>query len=375
MRVLTIGQPDSSHSVSFIRRLRENYPEAKFWFFASSPFSFAPELSDLCDKLIRSEIPAVYYQAYWEDMYRSPLSRFSGSVALLSSTIDEFKPDFINVNAIQDAGYLLLDSINQGKLAHRNFVCNLFVWGNDLFYFQHHPLHRQKICEFLQYVDNLIPESSREHPLAYRLGFRGRTFPPVEATLVTFEELTRSFASVQVQKENLILVKSAYQSGRTLNGVALRALSNLSDLLKNWSVVLISPSLEDWRCLLGPSGDPAINVRWSSGHLSKQDFLQFLNAAKVFVSLNLSDGVSNSFLECCAARTYPILSNSSCIVDWGSESALQLDPYDAPRGEEQLRDFFVNIEGKVDGLVAKNFVSLKRYSADEVNKIVRLIFG
>jgi hypothetical protein len=308
-------------------------------------------------------------------MYKKPLSKYSGNVDLLASTINELKPNFINVNAIQDSGYLLLEAIKGGRITHKGYVCNLFVWGNDLFYFQHHPLHRTKISEFLQVVDNIIPESSREYPIAHKLGFRGKFYPPVEATLVTFEELIRPFEATQVQKENLIVVKSAYQSGRTLNGVALRALSNLSDLLSNWSIFLISPTLEDWRNLLGGSDHTVLNVSASSEHLSKSDFLGLLKRAKVFISLNLSDGVSNSFLECCASRTYPILSNSSCIVDWGKGAALQLDPYDVAGAERLLRDLFGDSPKAIENLVTQNYTSLKRYSEDEVDRIVKLVFG
>lgn len=374
MKILTIGQPDSPHSVSFARRLRINFPKVKSFFFASSPFEFAAELASYCDRLIRSPGPPVYYQAYWQDLQNRALSKFSGNPTDLVTALNELKPSHVNINAIQDAGYLLLEAMKDGNLYHKDFKVNLFVWGNDLFYFQHHPLHKNKISEVLAMVDTLVPESSREGQLAWRMGYRGKISPPIEATLITFEELTGKFSGLSRRKSNQIIIKSAFQSGRTLNGVALKALGACADLLYDWDVVLIAPGLEDWRSLQTLTDLGSVKISVSAGHLPKERFYSLLAESRLMISLNLSDGVSNTFLECCASGTYPILSTSACIADWGKDAALLLDPYDSEAAKVALRSLFLDIN-KVDLLTDKNFERLKRYQSSYVNALLQSVFS
>jgi hypothetical protein len=372
MKILTIGQPDSPHTESFLRRIKIVFPDCKSYFFASSPFNFKSELSSYADELIRSPAAPIYYQAYWQDLFVNPLSRFSGNPADLVDVINKFTPDFININAIQDAGYLLLEALRDQNLTHKSFVVNLFVWGNDLYYFRHHPRHKEKITQVLEIVDNLIPESSREVKLAWDLGFKGRVHPPLEATLVTFEELSEKFASPK-QKSQKIVVKSSFQSSRTLNAVALRALAQCSDLLAGWEIVLIAPSLEDWRNLQPLMDKRIVSISASTGYLSKENFYSLLSESRLMISLNVSDGVSNSFLECCAARTYPVLSTSACILDWGQNAAAILDPYDVVGAIESIRNVLLDTE-KMAIFTQSNYDRLKRYESNHVNAAVRQIY-
>lgn len=373
MRILTIGQPDSPHNVSFLKKIRDNFPDANICFFASSPFSFHPGIKQYCDKLIQSEGRSIYYQSYWDDMFKKPLSEYSGSPDLLVKTINDFKPDFININAIQDAGYLFLAASQNVDLKYKSFQTNLFVWGNDLFYFRHHPLHKQRISEVLSVVNNLIPESSREAKLAWGLGFKGKILPPIEATLVTFEHLTGNFKGDVKNKENLIVIKSSFQSGRSLNGVALRALGSCAKFLNGWQLFLITPSLEDWRNLEKCVESGVFNILASTKHLVKHEFDTLLQRAKFLISLNLSDGVSNTFLECCASHTYPILSTSACNIDWGEFSAIRLDPYDINAAEAKFIEIFTNLD-RIEQYTVQNFDSLKRYTNRRVNESIQKFF-
>jgi hypothetical protein len=307
-------------------------------------------------------------------MFTNPLSRFSGNPTDLVNAINELSPDFININAIQDAGYLLFEALRNINLKHRSFAVNLFVWGNDLFYFRHHPGHKEKICSVLGIVDNLIPESSREVQLAWDLGFRGRIHPPVEATLVTFEELSEKFSNSINDKSNKIVVKSSFQSNRTLNAVALRALGYCADLLKGWELVLIAPSLEDWRNLQPLLDQKTVVISASTGHLTKESFYSLLNESRLMISLNVSDGVSNTFLECCASRTYPILSSSACILDWGEGAATILDPYDIESAKASVRNVLLDPE-KLTLFTQTNHENLKRYHSRHVNAAVKRIFA
>jgi hypothetical protein len=195
------------------------------------------------------------------------------------------------------------------------------------------------------------------------------------ATLVTFEELNGLSPGLNLKKDNLIVIKSAFQAGRTSNAVALRALARLACKLSGWEIFLISPSLEDWRNLLGTSGGSTLNIKVSQGFLKKEEFSSLLKRAKFFISLNYSDGVSNSFLECCAAHTYPVLSTSACVIDWGADAALQLDPYDTVAAERLLEDLFTFRMDEVDALVKRNFESLRRYAVGNIEKSVCLIFN
>ena len=367
MKILILGQPNSQHNVNFVRRLRTVYPLAIIGFFPSSPAAYHPELQDSCDILFsKNDGKLIPMDLYWLDVFEKPLSRFSGSPQYLAQTIDEFQPTFIQINCIQDAGYLL-DAALTLPHSWNSFRVNLCIWGNDLFF------HREKIISFLKRVDLIIPESSREINLAASLGYCGQFTCPVEATLVTFEDLVRFFPDAQKNKRNLILIKGAAQPNRNSSGALIQALSNLRGLLSGYEICILSPSTEDFKNLQLFTGNDSVSVQYIPNYVNQDHFYKLLAEAKFIFSTNYSDGVPNTFLEACAAFTYPVLSSSASMEDWSESNVTLLNVYDVRGAEEKLHKLFIN-EELIKKAVISNYVSLMRYKEDRVNMIVKSFY-
>ena len=149
MKILIISQPDSPHTLSFLRMIKEVYPDGCIHFFPSSPFGLHPAIASLCDSCYEYSIPQlknVYYQAYWDDLVAKPLSSHSGDPKQLKDVITEYQPDFIHVNAMQDAGYLLSAAFELGL--DKKFKVIYSIWGLDLHAFMHNPAHYEKTKKF-----------------------------------------------------------------------------------------------------------------------------------------------------------------------------------------------------------------------------------
>ena len=380
VKILVIGQPDSPHNVSFLRMIREVYPNSYIHFFPSSPFEYNPAIKALsiqCYEHSNTNLKYVYSQAYWEDLAAKPLSIHSGEPKQLKDIISEYQPDFVHVNAMQDAGYLLSKVFELGL--NKKFKLIYSIWGLDINTFMHNPLHAQEIRKFLSYVDLIVPESSREINLAKNMGYQGKFCDIVEATLVTYEQLHSRLPQKLPIKENLILIKSAYQASRTSNGVFLKAIANCVSLglLENWSILIICPSLEDYKNLNDINSlkkNIAINV--FNSFISHEIFQEKLSRAKYIANINISDGVPNTFLESCAAMTYPILSTRASMEDWYNpefSNLVQLDPYDVIEATLSLHKLFSNYD-QWELSVNYNKIQLERYSEDRVKKTVRQFY-
>jgi hypothetical protein len=371
MKILIISQPESPHTLSFLKMIKRVYPLACIHLFPSTPFPLSPETKALCDySYHHSNIPqTIYYQAYWDDVIAKPLSEHSGDANQLCEVIKKYRPDFVHVNAMQDAGYLLNKAFEHGLA--KDFKLVYSIWGVDIHAFMHNPSHRDRIIKFLRYVDLIVPESSRELNLAKKMGYLGKFTENVEATLTTYDQILSSLP-VSANKENLIFVKSAYQAQRTNNGVFLRALANCLDLLKNWQVVLTNPSLEDYKNLQMLVSENRVKIKIFLNHLPRKVFLEILSRSRYMAAINLSDGVSNTFLECCGSMTYPILSINASMEDWYNpliKNVMQLDPYDVSDATCLLRDLFNN-QSRLEQSVQYNKTLLQRYTEDRVNNIV-----
>jgi len=380
MKILVIGQPDSPHNVSFLHMIREVYPNSCIHFFPSSPFKYNPgikALSDHCYEHSNTNLKNVYYQAYWEDLTAKPLSIHSGEPKQLKDVISEYQPDFVHVNAMQDAGYLLSKAFELGL--NKKFKVIYSVWGLDINTFMHNPMHAKEIKQFLSYVDLIIPEASREINLAKNMGYQGEFSEIVEATLVTYERLLSRLPQKLPMKENLILIKSSYQASRTSSGVFLKAIANCVslDLLENWSILLISPSLEDYKNLQNIiSLKKNITINISHSFMPHLIFQENLSRAKYMAAINISDGVPNTFLESCAAMTYPILSTRASMEDWYNpdyNNLIQVEPYDVIEATLSLHKLFSN-QDQWKLSVNYNKIQLERYAEVRVREVVRQFY-
>ena len=105
-------------------------------------------------------------------------------------------------------------------------------------------------------------------------------------------------------------------------------------------------------------------------------FQENLSRAKYMAAINISDGVPNTFLESCAAMTYPILSTRASMEDWYNpdyNNLIQVEPYDVIEATLSLHKLFSN-QDQWELSVNYNKIQLERYAEVRVREVVRQFY-
>jgi len=375
MKILVIGQPDSLHTLSFVRFLKSSIANLDITFFPSSPMPVSKDLAAFVDLPYRNpyeaKVPADYY---WNSQFSVAPSPFSGNVGDLVSLMSERKFDRIHVNCIQDAGLLLLNAFETGFQKQSKCV-SLSIWGNDIYLFQHFPVHNEKIKRLLSFVDIIFPESSREISLASENGFAGLFTPLVQATLLTNSDLAyyRNLL-VQKAKRKLITIRSDPASPRTFSTIFLYFLTRYPDLVQEYEICIVGLSPMD--TILASELKMIFGNRLTIlPSLARNQFLELIAETQIFVSLTRSDGVPNSFLECLALRAYPFFSDQAGLRDWSSRAFFtQVSPYNVDEIRYAIEKIFKVPECTFRRRIEENISALDFYSPEYVSKCVRLGF-
>lgn len=368
-RVLVIGQPDSIHTERFVGALRQRNPDIELFLYPSNPFPFRQKLSSLCDALVKHPdgTSQITGSIYYRHISFNPMSALSGKFEHLAALIQQFQPDFIHVNCIQDGGYILNQAL-KALPTKWNFQISLSVWGNDLFRYVGNPMHEPLIAEFLQVVDVLVPESLRDISLAKKFGFKGRTTEVVQATLTSDVLLKSFFDNTRKPKNNQILIRAADDGDRAANAVAILGLLENIDWLVDKKIIYCGSVVDEMRLLAPLWKNDSIDFE-HIGVLPQDKFFRLLEDTSIFISLTLSDGLPNTFLECCASQTYPIFSTCSTVSEWLiDENLIAIDPYDKHDASKKLQQL---LSGKINitAAIEQNFNLLSRYSEDHIDQV------
>lgn len=255
----------------------------------------------------------------------------------LSHLVKRLKPDLIHSLEIQHAGYLTLGIKDHlGKHFPPWIVTN---WGSDISLFGRLPEHESQIRNVLANCDYYSCECRRDVCLATAFGFRGTVLPVVPCTGgFDLEDLYGLRTLEPVQARRRIMLKG-YQgwSGRAL--VGLRALERCVDLLQGYEVLLYSASPDvvlAGQLFSAKTGIPLSVVPPGTSH---REILCLHSRARIAIGLNISDGISTSFLEALTMGAFPIQSWTACADEWveDGKSALLVPPEDAEVVEKAIR--------------------------------------
>ena len=374
-RILVVSQPDSIHTERFVDGLRQRNPDIELFLYPSSPFPFRQKLSSLCDALIKhpNGTSQIDGSIYYRHIMKNPMSALSGKSEHLVAAIQQLQPDFVHVNCIQDGGYILNQAI-KALPTKWNFQISLSVWGNDLFRYVGNPAHEPLIAEFLQVVDVLVPESFRDISLAKKFGFNGRTTEVVQATLTSDVLLKSFFDTDRKPKDNQILIRATDDGDRAANAVAILGLLENIDWLVDKKIIYCGTVPDEMRLLAPLRKNNSIDFEHIDA-LPQDKFFRLLENTSIFISLTLSDGLPNTFLECCASQTYPIFSTCSAVSEWLEDrNLIAIDPYDKHDASKKLRQLLsgqINITAAIE----QNFNSLSKYNEDHINQVISDLFG
>jgi hypothetical protein len=231
----------------------------------------------------------------------------------LAKVIEESRPQLIHSLEIQHAGYLTLAARDRVRQPFPPWIVT--GWGSDTYYFRHFPEHEAKLRRVFAACDFYACECERDVRAARELGFRGTTFP-VSPNTGGFN-LPRVWQLRQpgpTSKRRVILVKG-YQSwaGRALN--ALAAVGMAADALKDYEIAiyLASWSVRREAARLRRRMGLRITVL---GRLSHEEMLRWHGRARMSIGINITDGVSTSFLEALVMGSFPIQTCTACCDEW-----------------------------------------------------------
>lgn len=231
----------------------------------------------------------------------------------LARVIARVQPDLIHTLEFQHNAYrMLLARDHTASTSGRWLATN---WGSDLLHYRQFPPHLSLLRAVLKRVDYYTCECARDLALARELGLNAPTWPVLPNTggfdLDQAEDLRNRIPPSQRSR---ILIKG-YQhfAGRALKALDALALCTLP--LDDFHIQVYSPSREvrQRATELERTHGMLIHFIENSSH---EQMLAHFAAARVYLGISASDGISTSLLEALALGAFPIQSNSACCDEW-----------------------------------------------------------
>ncbi len=350
LRILFVAMAESVHTARWIDQLRD-----ESWDLHLFPVRRLPLSPDLRDVTV---YPVVRHRAVAsERRIRQrgvpwPLSRGGTRLtrtlerlpplcppARLARVIASLEPDVVHSLEMQHAGYLTLES--RRLLGARRFPPWIYsCWGSDIAYFGTDPGHEPRIRAVLEACDYLITDCERDARLARNFGFAGEhlgVFPGPGG--FDLEHMRRLRRPTPVSERHLIMLKGAHDGGWVGRGlVPLEALRRLAPALAGYEVVIHSADANVRAAAADVSRVTGLACRIlpQSPH---DTLVELYGRARLAISVNVSDGTSNSMLEAMVMGALPIQSDAGGAREWirDGENGLLVSPEDPDAVEAAIR--------------------------------------
>ena len=314
-KILIVAMADSIHTARWLEQFENS--DYEFVLFPSSPHRrIHPKIARLLGESsqMKISIPNGLRNTglIFAAIDKLVVNRFRG--LLLRRVIKRYQPHILHALETQGAGYISLEALK--KVVKRPYLI-LTLWGSDLFWFRKFDRHIVRLKRLLPLVDLMSMECDRDVEIARSLGFRGEVFPPFPVT-GGYEIVERVGDDVKTttSARRVILVKGHTRFvGR--GNQALAALSALSELLKEYEIVVYSADPKAKRLARKIREQFEIKVSfYGRGELAHQELLAIFESSRIYVGISLSDGISVSLQEAMACGAFPIQTNTSCADEW-----------------------------------------------------------
>ena len=256
----------------------------------------------------------------------------------LARLIASLKPAVVHSLEMQHAGYLTLES--RRLLGKRGFPPWIYsCWGSDIAHFGSDPEHAPRIRAVLEACDYLITDCERDARLARDFGFAGEhlgVFPGPGG--FDLERMRRLRRPSPVSERRLIMLGAQHEGwvGRAL--VALEALHRLAPELAGYEVVIHSADANVRAAAADVSRVTGLACRILP-HSPHDTLVELYGRARLAISVNVSDGTSNSMLEAMVMGALPIQSDAGGAREWirDGENGLLVSPEDPDAVEAAIR--------------------------------------
>ncbi|MDH4129875.1 MAG: glycosyltransferase family 4 protein, partial [Spirochaetota bacterium] len=294
-------------------------------------------------------------------------------VKKLIKVIKHIKPDVIHSLEFQHAGYLVLEAKKRFKGIFPHWHAT--PWGSDIFLFGRLKEHQEKINALLLACDSLSLESQRDIELAKHYGFKGKDFPPFPQTCGFHLKKISIIREKKITSERKYIMLKGYQgwAGRSL--VGLRALERCADIIQGYQIILFSAHTDDIKIaaeLFSLDTNITVKVLTQTDH---ESMLNYFAQSRIAISLSISDGLPNSFVEALAMGAFPIQSYTSCANEWIKDgiTGFLVPPNDPDIVEQAIRKALTddNLVNQAAELNWKTIQENFEYSINK-NKAIRM---
>lgn len=369
MRILFVGFTQSIHTVRWLRQILEcgwdlhMFPSTQDWFPVIHQAHRKVTIHGMPSLMCPLDLdPSVRTRGFWPlsrgyvtatQVLPRLLPKLCDPVRALARLIQRLRPDIVHSLEIQNAGYLTLAAKERlGGDFPPWIVTN---YGSDIYFYGNLKAHQPKIQAVLAACDYYSCEAERDVALARQFGFRGEVLPVLPNTGGFDLERARSLQAPGKTSERRLLVLKGYQTifGRALTG--LRALELCADALQNYRVAMHSVSPELYSLAEITAQRTAIPIDIIPFTRNHEDMLRLHGRARISVGLNISDGVSTSFLEALVMGSFPVQSFTASADEWvrDGETGILVHPEDPHEVAAAIRRAAVD-DALVDGAAARN---------------------
>jgi glycosyltransferase involved in cell wall biosynthesis len=232
---------------------------------------------------------------------------------ILSRLIKSLKPHYVHALELNHAGYIMSHTQQRYQANSVKFMAT--NWGSDIFWFQQFATHRERLKRLLSGLNFYSAECHRDLELATKYGFKGQ-FMPVFPNAGGFEHSQLNKNLTKTSDREVILIKG-YQSfvGRAI--MALEAVSSISQDLSKYKFVVYSANYKTQRLVKKLKSQNGLEITcYRKKQLSHDEMLALFEAARIYLGVSLSDGISTSLLEAMAGGAFPIQTSTSCADEW-----------------------------------------------------------
>ena len=366
-KVLVVCMFDSIHSARWLSQFSGDqnveillFPSKKFRRLNSEFSSILKQNSNIRLPRFERLIPRFLLGYYSYLRYEAlPKKLFSNQNYLRTRALKRiyvaYLPNIIHALEIQGAGYLVSDMLKYSMRPDKAIITN---WGSDIYYFGKEESERLRIIECLNYFSHYSAECQRDYEMALSLDFKGSLLPcmpnggGIDLSQIESPTLLSS-------ARNLLLVK-AYGGTFGLGQISIEISKNVLRTLEKSKVFFYSVTddliaqvkdLED----LFPDRVEYSTVRKG---LSHDSLIEKFKAARCYLGMSRSDGISTSFLEALTYGAFPIQTDTSCAAEWidlgaigyvanSKDVALIMDKIQAVFLNNDLVDFAQSVNNEI----------------------------
>lgn len=252
----------------------------------------------------------------------------------MRTAIRDFQPSVLHALELQNAGYLGLRALSDGRARKLKFMVT--NWGSDIFWFQRFPKHKAKLQKLLLLADVYSAECERDIVLARSIGFTGKAMPVIP-NAGGFSEADLAIPRLNPNERKTIALKG-YHGWVGRAKVSLEVIRKMSEELRGFQIVVYSANRSVLKLSKQVAKQTGLEIKaFGKGAMSHKQVLELFAKSKIYVGLSESDGISTSMLEAMAMGAIPVQTSTACCDEWFGESGIAVREITVPAVQDAIR--------------------------------------